>query len=313
MLVRQRLLDRLRARWFIPVTVVSAPAGYGKTTLLAQAVEANAAAPLGVDRWLTCGSDERIAARLGRALSLAVGATPPDDEGLDIGDHLRVVIDGLWQWSPRQVALLVDDAQEIPPGSEAAVLLTRLANELPANTHLVVASRGQPPVPLSRLDVEGRVVHLGQDDLAFTGDELAQFARLRGVAGSTVTSSVGWPALVELSASASTELVSDYVGQEVLSRIAPIQRRQLAVLAHVGNVDRDLARAVLGPNVDATSLVEGLPLVTRLPNGEWSLHALWRSLLANDLTPGELEEVRHDAGVLVRERGELTAAVWLFI
>src|SRR4051812_14209487 len=57
-IVRSRLLDRLAARWNRPVTVIQAGAGFGKSTLLAQAVRANTLAPVGIDVWHTCAPGE---------------------------------------------------------------------------------------------------------------------------------------------------------------------------------------------------------------------------------------------------------------
>lgn len=53
-LLRPRLLERLRGRFERPVTAVLAAPGFGKTTLLAQAVHENTLVPLGEDHWLTC-------------------------------------------------------------------------------------------------------------------------------------------------------------------------------------------------------------------------------------------------------------------
>ena len=177
MLVRTRLLDRLHARWVVPVTVVTAPAGYGKTTLLAQAVAANEAAPMGIDCWVTCTPDSAIASSLAQRICRAVGAS---DVSVDIpsffgGTHdtgiaeiTTAVAEAMWRRSPQQVALIIDDAHEIPPGSAAAQLLGAVVTSLPGNGHVVLAGRGDSPVPLTRLDVEGRVARMDQAELMFT-------------------------------------------------------------------------------------------------------------------------------------------------
>jgi ATP/maltotriose-dependent transcriptional regulator MalT len=108
MLVRRRLLERLRARWYVPVIVVSAPAGYGKTTLLSQAVAANAMAPLGVDCWLACEPDDATASSLGEGLSQAVGAAPSTAARGGAGSEADsmpavavAVSEAMWQRSPQ--------------------------------------------------------------------------------------------------------------------------------------------------------------------------------------------------------------------
>jgi len=320
MLVRRRLLERLRVRWYVPVIVVSAPAGYGKTTLLSQAMAANAMAPLGVDCWLACEPDDATASSLGEGLAQAVGAASSRAANAAAGPEAEsmpalagAVSEAMWQRSPQQVALVVDDVHEIPAGSEAAALLASVVDALPANGHIVLAGRGPPPVPLARLEVEGRAAWLDEADLAFTEDEVAQFATLRGVPGARVATCGGWPALAELSATARSDVTADYVGQEVLSGLSAIRRRDLALLAHIGPFDDDLARAVIGPGLDVAGLVDGLPLVTAVPRGERWLHALWGSLLADEVTPAEVAEARRRAAAAHRARGRADAAARLLI
>ncbi|HEY8525057.1 MAG TPA: BTAD domain-containing putative transcriptional regulator [Acidimicrobiales bacterium] len=377
MLVRERLVERLRSRWFVPVTVVSAPAGYGKTTLLAQAMAANAAAPLGLDCWLACGPGLTAASALGEALCRAVEAAPAPAHALEVGGDpagpagapagltgpagpvgpglavgappgtacvaagpagaaatgpapggrplpdggpatvAAAVADAVWRRSPQPVCLIIDDVHEIPAGSEAAGLLDAVVRSLPANGHVVFVGRGEPPVRLARLDVAGQLVRLGQADLAFTEAEIAEFAALRGAPGDRVAACGGWPALAELFASARPGAAGDYVGEEVLGPLSPATRRALALLAHLGPVDDELARAAVGEDVGedvaVAELLAGLPLVTREAGGEWRLHALWRSLLADDVTPAEVAGARRRAGRVLRGRGQAAAAVRSFL
>src|SRR5262245_502224 len=99
MLVRRRLLGRLRGRWYMPVTVVAAPAGYGKTTLLAQALADNADGPLGIDCWLACEPGDGAASALGRGLCAAVGTTLPPGavETADAGVYATAVAEAIWR------------------------------------------------------------------------------------------------------------------------------------------------------------------------------------------------------------------------
>ena len=313
MLVRERLLGRLRGRWYTPITVVSAPAGYGKTTLLAQAVAANAAGPLGIDCWLTCQPGDGAASALGAGLCEALGAAPPPPatpvEGL-----AAAVTEAMWRRSPQQVSLVLDDVQEVGPGSEGARLLAAVVAGLPANGHLVLGGRGAPPVALARLEVEGRVARIDDADLTFDEGEVGDFAALRDVPAAQVAGSAGWPAMAELSASAPAGVAAAYVGEEVLAGLAPTRRRALALLAHLGPFDDELATRVLevGPG-DVDRLVAGLPLVSTVPGGERVLHHLWRTLLAGEVAPDEVARLRRRAAALVRRRGEPAAAVRLLL
>jgi len=312
MLVRSRLLDRLRKRWFTPVTVLVAPAGYGKTVLLTQAMSANSEAAVGIDLWLACAPDMATLSAFGEGLRQAVGARTRSS-GRAVADVAADVVEALWQRSPQQVTLLVDDVHEIPEGSEAAELLAAVVAALPANGHVVLAGRVSPPVPLAKLEVEGRLEHLDEGDLAFTGDELAAFAALREVDTVQVRQSGGWPALAELSASTRSGIAADYIGQEVLHLFSREQRRQIALLAHLGSFDQDLARAVLGPEVDVREVLAGLPLVTVVAEGRWSLHSLWRSMLTAHVTDAEVAEARRKAGASLLRDDRAGAAVRLLI
>jgi LuxR family maltose regulon positive regulatory protein len=323
MLVRTRLLDRLRTRWVAPVTVVAAPAGYGKTTLLAQAVAANEAAPMGIDCWVTCRPDSAIASSLAQRICRAVGAA---DVSIDIpsffgGTHATgvteiatAVAEAMWRHSPQQVALIIDDAHVIPPGSAAAHLLGAVVTSLPGNGHVVLAGRGRPPVPLARLDVEGRVARIAQAELMFTEVETAAFADLRGVSANQLVKAGGWPAMAELFAGAPSTSPGDYVGDEVLAHLPTAHRQALAVLAHIGPFDADVAAAALGSEVEVADVLAGVPLVSSAGDGEWMLHDLWRTLLEADVSPADVATARRRAaGALLRRDDRLPAAVDLLI
>jgi LuxR family maltose regulon positive regulatory protein len=313
LVVRTRLLDRLRDRWFTPVTVLTAPAGYGKTTLLAQALAANHGAPLGEDCWLACAPGDTTASALGEGLLAAVDA-PSEGTAASAGGLARVVTEALWHRSPDQVALVVDDVHEIPAGSEAAALLAAVVASLPANAHVVLSGRAPPPVPLARLELAGAVAHLGDADLAFTDEEAAEFAARAGVPGADVAGWGGWPALAALSARARPGVAADYVGQEVLAGMAPDRRRDLALLAAVGTVDDRLARSALGrADADLDALVAGLPLVTRGPGDERTLHALWRRLVADAADPADVDAARRRAAADLEARGRTAASARLLI
>jgi ATP/maltotriose-dependent transcriptional regulator MalT len=96
-LVRERLLDRRAARWSAPITVVSAPAGYGKTTVLRQAAAANAARPAGVDLWFRCMPRHTALSSFGEALCRAVEAPEPSlsQTHVDVDDLVASVVEAV--------------------------------------------------------------------------------------------------------------------------------------------------------------------------------------------------------------------------
>jgi LuxR family transcriptional regulator, maltose regulon positive regulatory protein len=300
LIVRPRLLSRLQTRFERRLTAVVAPAGFGKTTLLAQAVQENALSPLGEDRWLTCQRDDTALSFLAAGAFAAVGLTAPVPD--DPREAAVTVADAIWSAAPRHVALILDDVHLVQPASPGGRFVTELVEELPRNGHVVLASR--PPLPLqtSRLLANGDAVVVGESELHLEGEEVAAFAASRQVSPDLLRDVGGWPALAELTATAGPEAVSGYVWEELLSRLPPERRRCLAVLVAVGGADDELAAALLGADVRLEELLEGLPLVVRGPSGWWSLHGLWSAILQHRLDPEQLARARRTAGLVLARR-----------
>lgn len=308
-LVRPRLLNRLRDRFATPVTVLVAPAGFGKTTLLAQAVAENRLTPRGVDFWLTCSADDIAGSSLAEGLCRTMDLTPP---GGTLERATDAVVEAMWHRSPGEVAVLLDDVHEIPPGSSGAEVLARLVAALPRNGHFVLSGRQSPPIPLSRLEVQGQVLRVEEADLCFTEEELSEFATRRRVSAGQLLACGGWPALAELAASAVPGVESSYMWEEVLAKIDPERRRDLALLAHVGSFDEELATATLGNAADVAALTAELPLVTTTPDGARQIHSLWLPHLAKAASPDEIAHARRRAGTELAKAGDVPAAVRLF-
>lgn len=315
MLLRPRLLDRLVTPHPSQATVVAAAAGYGKTTLLKQASGAHVDAPGRLHCLLTCRSESSVGSSLATALHQAIDGPAARVPPGPVHDLAASVVGVLRRQAPRHITLLLDDVHELLPGSEGAQLLRSLVITLPANVHLVLAGRRPPPVPLARLAVEGRCESIDALDLAFTDHEVVEFAALRGIPPSTVAACGGWPALAELLAAGRGDVVGDYVEQEVVCGLQPDRRKALALLAHLGRCDDVTARAVLGTvaDLDLAEIARRVPLVTRLRGGEWSVHALWKGVLADAVSPAEVAEARRQAGRLLSRRGRTRAAMPLLI
>src|SRR3954453_10032334 len=315
LIVRPRLLDALPSRFERPLTAVAAPAGFGKTTLLGQAVSENALSPAGEDCWLTCQRDDATLSVLASGAFAAVGLSAPVPE--DPRQAAVAVAEALWSAAPRQVALILDDVHLVTQGSPAGEFLGHLVEELPRNGHLVLAPAPPPPPPLplsvSRLVATGDAVVLRERDLQFREDEVAAFAESRGVSPELLDDVGGWPALAELTATAGPFAVSGYVWEELLAQLSPERRHALALLVAVGGADEEIAAALLGEDVDLRSLLDGLPLVVRSPSGWWSLHGLWAAALQHHLDSGQVAEARRTAATVLRGRGQYQEAMGLLL
>ena len=182
---RPRLVEQLDRAVDCKLTLVSAPAGYGKTTLISQWL---ARAGDGVERlqdraaWVSLEDDldlHKFWAYLFRVLETL--ASEPGDEapaGFDfaypaIETALPAFVNSV-SAVPDQLLLVLDDYDTV---EDQAVheALAALLETLPANLHLIISSRIDPPIPLARLRLTGDMLELRAADLAFTPDEAVQF------------------------------------------------------------------------------------------------------------------------------------------
>ena len=225
----------------------------GKTTLLAQAVAENRLAPRGDDVWIGLEQGDADGLVLARdvlaALRAEGGRQPP---ARSPARRTKYPIRPRWPTPcgggrPRHSAWWSTTCTCSRPGSAGAIWLTALVNALPANGHVVLASRSSPAVPLARLATQGAVLGLAEDDLRFTDDELAGFAARRGIAIGRLDDTGGWPAMAEVAASVGRDRSGDYLWEDILEPLGPERRRVLAVLSDLGGADEGLAGAALGP------------------------------------------------------------------
>jgi LuxR family maltose regulon positive regulatory protein len=309
---RERLLARLGPG---PVlTNVVAPAGFGKSTLVAQWLDSRqppqAAAWLTLDEFdqdghrflaYVAGAIERVApgATAGTTALLTAREQPP----------LYVVVQALLvdlSALPGGLTLVLDDYHAIAaePVHQAVAYLLR---NWPPACRLVIVSRIDPPLPLARLRAARRLVELRAADLRFSEDEAASlFAGLLGRAPDAALVAAlheeteGWAIALQLGALASQQAaapslpgaaskeIAEYLADEVFDQQpAPVQRALLA-LAVPERVCAGLAAALLDPPGDLLRAEEALEQLVRanlflLPldaERRWyRFHHLFRNLL----------------------------------
>jgi len=285
--------------------VIVAGPGFGKSVLLAQAFDENALAPRGIDCWLGCGPGDDDARRLAAGLADALGADLPQvHQPGELDSHAlgALLASDLWRLSPRQVCLVLDDVHEVGPHSPGAAVLTGLVDGLPANGHVVLSGRTEPPLPLARLSAQGQVECLGEPDLAFGEDELAQFAALRGIPRDRLGDLGGWPALAELRTAGARSSIDDFLAEEVMNALSEGDRRVVATVAALGGADQALIDTVLGGNIHLGSLMARLPLVSCDELGWYAIHPVWSDSLSEQLDPSERREVQRRAGLALATR-----------
>jgi len=271
-MVRDRLTSLLAGRFDRPVTALVAGPGFGKTTLLAQAVRQNLAGPVGIDAWVSCQPDDEEPAEFASACCRAIGLQQPGSAGTGT-DVLAVM-----RWlSPLDVCLIVDDIHQIA-GSPAERLLAQIVRGLPSNGHVVLSGRVPPGVPLARLRASGGCVEISEADLAFTADEEREMARLLGV---PVPSGelAGWPALVRLALTSQRTVAHQFLWEEILSGLQPAEARALLALALAGWADERTLSAMCGAPVSTSVLFAKIPLLTMTDGGTVRAHDLWTESL----------------------------------
>ncbi len=306
---RMRLVRLLEGRWDRPVTLLVAGPGFGKTTVLAQAVRAHQVAPRGIDVWVSCAAAYEdpvcFAEAFLDAMSFDGCARGP---GRRVAPGPREVVDALIRRAPLEVCLLLDDVHEIPPGSPGAALLREVARTLPATAHLVLSGREAPDVPLARREATGEVIRIGGEDLAFTDVEVRALARRLGRDARIAEPLHGWPAMVRLSLAAGPGAPWQYAREEVLCRVSDSQRQALAALAALGTGTAAEVAEVTGSPVTLDDLARQVPLVGVLDDGRYRAHDLWADAVPRIMTVRDEHLLRERAVAVLTARGDLARA-----
>ena len=180
---RPRLIAALRAGLRARLTLVSAPAGFGKTTLLSawRSVAPGGGIPVA---WVSLDSGDNDPVRFWRYVAGALDSLYPgageaarailrSPEAPPIEVVLTALINGLA--GLQEDAVLVLDDYHVVESTAIHDGLAFLIEHLPAALHLVVAGRADPPLPLARWRARGQLLELRAQDLRFTLEEAAQF------------------------------------------------------------------------------------------------------------------------------------------
>src|SRR5829696_232498 len=180
-LVRRKLLDLLRNGLDTKVSVISAPTGYGKSTLLAHwRQREEAEVPFA---WVSLDEQDNDPIRLWRHIVEALRQVVPEAEdfGADalvgmsvagqhlVGMTLPTLINEIAEL-PYQVVLVLDDYQFITE-EDSHESVAFFVEHLPENVHLVISSRTDPPLHLGRLRARGEMNEIRTEQLAFTEEE----------------------------------------------------------------------------------------------------------------------------------------------
>ena len=337
---RSRLLEMLDGDGGAVLTLVNAPVGYGKTTLVRSWC---------VERpepvvWLTLdGADEdparlwahlaTAAERLGEGLGgramLALGA-----RGAPVETAVDELMNGLVAYG-RPVTIVLDDLDAV--GSERSLRsIAHAIERLPTNARLVACTRSDPAISLARLRARGGLREIRVRELAFTVDEAQELLDREGIelSGESVEllleRTEGWPAGLYLAAlwlrdledpeegvrefAGSAQHVGDYLTAEVLSALPPETRDFLVQTSVLARFTPELCDAVLGRRDSAALLSElarsNMFLVALDARGEWyRYHHLFGEVLALELGPEAAPGLRRRAAAWCRAQGLVEDAI----
>ena len=276
------------------VALVCAPAGYGKTMLLADWARAGTGSDMSDIAWVSVDRDDNDPHRLWAAVVAALAACPSVPPGSRLHapwawrpgtqpEFLAELTDAV-QELPRPVRLILDDVHELGDPVALHGLHTLLRSRL-TGLQVVLSSRFDPPLSLPRLRLTGRLCELRADRLRFSPAETATLLERSGL-NLTATQvdtlhqrTGGWAAGLRLAAVALTQTtdrdafldqfsgndssVADYLTGEVLSGLPEDVREFLRVISISDPVPSGLGAALSGRE-DAASLLDRLAHHTSL-------------------------------------------------
>ena len=350
---RPRLAGLLARASKAPVTLVSAPAGFGKTTLLSTWLSRDPARLMGDGpvAWVSLDERDRRPATFWTYVLLALDRAVPGSGAaaltlLQSGQApveavLAGVVNELSVHSG-EVTVVLDD-YHLADGVDVAAGMAFLVDHLPPQLRLVISTRADPALPLSRMRARGELVEIRATDLRFSADEVTSYLNDLhgfGLADADIAAlgvrTEGWVAALQLAAlslggrddpsgfiagfAGDDRFVVDYLADEVLSRQPDDVRRFL--------LDTSVLERLTGPLCDAVCPLpdgrSGKTMLDALDRANLFLIPLddrrrwyrYHHLFGDVLHAHLLEERPADAGELHRraagwyaEQGQTPAAV----
>jgi LuxR family maltose regulon positive regulatory protein len=343
--VRLRLVDRVAQAQGGELTLVCAPAGFGKTALLADWARRD---PRPV-AWLSLDEGDNDPARFWRHVAAALDQVRPG-----VAQQVAALLQGLQPTSfeavvttlvnelarrPEEVVLVLDDCHLVQ-APQVHASLGFLIDHLPPQLHLVLASRADPPLPLARLRARGLLSELRERDLRFTPAEAAEL--LRAAVGPELPAAAvaaladrteGWVAGLQLAAlslqgrtdiaafvagfSGSHRYVLDYLAEEVLDRQPDPLVQFLLETSMLERLSGPLCEAVTG-HTDSQQLLEQIERANLFLHpldevrGWWRYHHLFADLLRARLAreqPERLPGLHRAAAAWCEQHGLVDDAI----
>lgn len=342
---RRELLATLRADRARKLTLVAAPPGFGKSTLLA---EWAAAQPEPSVAWLSLDDNDNDPARFFTYVAAALRRVEPKlgeralaalkSPGAALVDVVLPLFLNDLAVLDRELALVIDDYHLIT-SPEVHGAVAYLIERSPHALRIILSTREDPPLPLGRIRARGELAEVRADDLRFTSEEAFTF--LIGILGLELSSAdvarlqartEGWPAALYLAAlslrgrpdasvvieqfAGDDRYLVDYLTAEVLARQTAQLRTFLLQTSILGRFCGALCDAVAGGHDSAARLAElehsNLLLVPLDTRREWyRYHHLFGSLLHHELEASDsaaIPDLHRRASAWYRDAGLIVDA-----
>lgn len=347
---RPRLCERLDQGLAGKLTLVAAPAGFGKTTLLSYWIQRCSQAFAWVSLDETDNDPSIFWVYVVKALQRAC-------EGFDqvvlasfnplqlpaVPTLVTSLINDL-SANQQKIVLVLDD-YHIISNTEIHKQIVFLINNLPSQLHIILSTRANPPLPLAQLRAKSQLSELRVDDLRFTLQEATTFLNKILELGLSSTDigtlderTEGWAAGLQLAAlsmrgradrqafitafSGSHHFVLEYLTEEVINQSSEAQRHFLLQTSILDSFCAPLCNQVLGIIDSASQLSEiqrsNLFLVSLDDERIWfRYHHLFADLLKNrlrqDFGSDEIMELYHRAGQWYQEQTNLDQAIKYYL
>lgn len=345
LLARSRLLDVLSQSHSRPFTLLSASAGFGKTTLLSSWARKSA----GQVAWLALDEQDNdptrfwayvIAAlrKAGSPVGAPVEALMQSSQPTLLTGALTSLINELAELA-QCTTLILDDYHLIRDQTIHASLQFMLEH-LPPNLHVLLASRSDPALPLARWRARGQMLELRETELRLSHQETAQF--LRQVMGLTLTEeevgllgtrTEGWITGLQLVAlslrryadtsaflqafTGSHRFILDYVQEEILEPLPENQQRFLLSTSVLSRLSAEVCQALTGETA-SQHILESLEranlfLIPLDEERRWyRFHTLFQEVLLARLQatqPEQVARLHREAALWYQDQGWLHEAI----
>lgn len=344
---RPRLTERIDRGVKGPLTLLAAPAGYGKTNLL---VEWTKKTDLPT-AWLNVDTDDNDIFLFFRYLISAfqtldpqlgeesIDFIQPAGGGLEIG--LTLLINEISTLN-HEIVFVLDDFQVL---HEVSILkgINFLLKNIPSNLHFIISSRTEPPLELASFRAKGKILEIGMEDLRFSGTEVENFlcqSMDLHLPPETVkeleTRTDGWITGLQMAAismrnradpktflsnfQGDAHYLVDFLAEEVLDRQPEEVRQFLLRSSILDELSGSLCEAVVNPEaqpgygtVILNQLEHAKLFITALDEKqEWyRYHHLFTNFLRHiqsEINPGEIPELQKRAALWFEQHGSLDKA-----